>query len=129
MSITSRKPFKVIITGAASFSRYAVLSAKCRKILARKMADAQTEVVVISGCYSGAELLGMQWASENGLRVMLHTIGTGLSFADGETDRCRRMLQDADALIAFDWPPYPNRHMIRLIDGARQKGIPYRVID
>ena len=120
--------YRVIITGATGFDRYGLLSAKCRKILSRKINRPDTEVIILSGDSRGAERLGLQWAEENRLKTEVYEITEELPFKEAEASRCQRMIDDADALIAFDWPPYPNCHMLRLVEGAKKKGIPYRVI-
>lgn len=122
------KEFRVIITGAASFNQYGLLGTKCRKILSRVINKPDTEVIILSGRYSGAEQLGLQWARENHLKTEVFENIENLPFKEAETNRCQRMIDAADALIAFDWPPYPNWHMLKLVDGAAKKGIPYRVI-
>lgn len=120
--------YRVIITGATSFNQYGMLGAKCRKILSRMINRPDTDVIILSGGSRGAEQLGMQWAKENRLKTEVYDITGEMPFKEAEADRCQRMIDAADALIAFDWPPYPNWHMLRLVEGAAKKGIPYRVI-
>lgn len=120
--------YRVIITGATSFNQYGMLGAKCRKILSRMINRPDTDVIILSGGSRGAEQLGLQWAKENRLKTEVYDITREMPFKEAEADRCQRMIDAADALIAFDWPPYPNWHMLRLVEGAAKKGIPYRVI-
>lgn len=120
--------YRVIITGATRFNQYGMLGAKCRKILSRMINRPDTDVIILSGGSRGAEQLGLQWAKENRLKTEVYDITREMPFKEAEADRCQRMIDAADALIAFDWPPYPNWHMLRLVEGAAKKGIPYRVI-
>ena len=59
-------PFKVIIAGSRNFNDYDLLRQKCDKILS----GIKEEIWIISGCATGADRLGEDYAHEKGYYVM-----------------------------------------------------------
>lgn len=57
--------FKVIVAGSRGFNNYALLKRKLDNILA----NIEGEIEIVSGTARGADQLGEQYASENGLLI------------------------------------------------------------
>lgn len=98
-------------------------------MLQRKLCEPDTEVIILTGLYNRVEKLAYKFAKENLLKVECYPIDTSLPFRKAEPAQCQQIINIADALIAFDGPPYPNHHMVHLRDRARKKGIPVRTIN
>lgn len=120
--------FKVIITGATSFDDQALLYRKCEKILSHKINAPGIEVVILSGHGYGAECIAERWAEKKHLKVVQYPIDKSIPFKVAVAERDRKMIADADSIITFEWPPYPNWNVIRLLELAKSKGIPVRTI-
>ena len=120
------KQFKVIIAGSRKFDDYQALSSYCDKILANKLADPDTEVVVVSGHASGADSLGERYAAERGLQCELHPADWSKGRAAGPI-RNAEMASVSDALIAFPKVGEANRGTKNMISQAEGKGLLIRI--
>lgn len=125
-------PFRVIIAGTRTFDDYELLKAKCNELLANKE---RIEVVSGTNGYrhedgtikSGADLMGEQWAKENGHPVKQFPPDWDSYGKIAGPRRNEQMAEYADALIAFRGPGKSNGTdgMIKL---AKAYKIPVRII-
>lgn len=120
------KQFKVIIAGSRKFDDYQTLSSYCDKILANKMADPDTEVIIVSGHATGADSLGERYSAERGLQCELHPADWSKGRAAGPI-RNAEMASIADALIAFPKVGEANRGTNNMINLAKSKGLLVRI--
>ena len=109
------KIFKVIIAGSRKFQDYDLLERKCDSILS----SIEAEIIVISGCATGADILGEKYAQKRGYYVLecpapwddiegkpakeigINSRGQKYWKKAGHY-RNELMAQEADALIAFN---------------------------
>ena len=108
------KIFKVIIAGSRKLQDYDLLERKCDSILS----SIEAEIIVISGCATGADILGEKYAQKRGYYVLecpapwddiegkpAKEIGINSRgqkyWKKAGLWRNELMAQEADALIAF----------------------------
>ena len=112
--------FRVIIAGGREFNDYNLLKEKCDSVLRNKK-----EVVIISGCARGADILGEKYANEKGFKIREYPADWNLGKKAGYL-RNTQMAENADALIAF-WDGV-SKGTKNMIDIATKKGLLVRVI-
>lgn len=117
--------FNVIIAGSRTFDDYVLLRTKCDRILSR--VSCFKPIRIISGGAKGADQLGERYARERFYEIKRFIPDwDGLGKKAGYV-RNKEMAENANALIAFyDGESKGTRHMI---DIAKEKGIPIRVIE
>jgi hypothetical protein len=120
--------FKVIIAGSRYYDDYATLKMECDKILSRKFADPECEVIIVSGGARGADALGERYASERGLKTEVHPADWNRYGDSAGPIRNAEMAEVADALIAFPKSGAANRGTMNMVNTAREKGLQVRVI-
>ena len=118
--------FKVIIAGGRKYDDYNTLRTECDKILSRKFADPECEVVVVSGGATGADALGEQYASERGLIIERHPADWKKNGRAAGPIRNAEMADISDALIAF-WDGQ-SRGTKSMIDLAKRKGLQVAIV-
>jgi hypothetical protein len=113
--------FKVIIAGGREFSDYRLLKERCDHFLAR-----QKNVVVISGCARGADMLGERWAYERGHDIMRMPADWEKHGKMAGRIRNVEMAKQAHAVIAFwDGESHGTKHMI---ETAVRNGLGLKVV-
>lgn len=113
--------FKVIIAGSRSFRNYELLKHKCDEILKNK-----EDIVVVSGCASGADAFGVIYANERGFGIEKYPADWEKYGKSAGYRRNEIMAAKAEALIAFwDGQSKGTAHMIKL---AQEKGLKVRVV-
>lgn len=120
--------FKVIIAGSRKYDDYNTLREKCNTILSKKLADPNFQVVIVSGCATGADSLGERYAAERGLQVERHPADWDKYGKSAGPRRNAEMAAVADALIAFPKQGEANKGTLNMIETAKAKGLPIRVI-
>ena len=100
----AKQTFKVIVAGGRDFGDYGLLCQTCR----------------------GADTLGERYAQERGYAVERFPADWEHAGKSAGFIRNRQMADVADALIAF-WDRH-SRGTAHMIDQARQKSLPYRVV-
>ena len=120
--------FRVIIAGSRKFNAYETLREKCDKILAKRLADADTQVVIISGCARGADSLGERYAAEKGLQIERFPADWDKYGKSAGYRRNVEMAAAANALIAFPKTGEANKGTLNMIAIAKVKGLQVRVI-
>lgn len=96
---TTKKNFRVIISGGRDFKNYDLLKTQCLRLLANKLQD--SNVIVFSGGAEGADELAIQFAKEMKLPYRVFDADwDGLGKKAGMV-RNQEMLLYADACIAF----------------------------
>lgn len=119
--VPETKDFRVVVAGSRDFSDYNKLSAELNKFLKGKK-----NVVIISGTARGADRMGEQYASEHGYKVERFPAEWGVYHKGAGPIRNMQMVETADAVVAF-WDNQSSGTR-NIIDCARQKHIPYKVI-
>ena len=123
-SVTSSPLYRVIIAGGRDFDDYGLLCESCDRFLAQKY---QTHsIVIVSGAARGADTLGECYAQERGYSIEQYPADWEHAGKAAGFIRNRQMADVADALIAF-WDGR-SRGTANMIDIARQKPLPYRVV-
>ena len=117
-------PCRVIIAGSREFGDYTLLCEKCDGLLCQKQETHQ--IIIISGTARGVDQLGERYAHERGYVVERYPADWGHDGKAAGPIRNARMAKVADALIVF-WNG-KSRGTANMIDIARQKSLPYRVI-
>ena len=120
--------FKVIIAGSRKYDDYETLREKCDTILSKKFADPNVQVIVVSGGATGADSLGERYAVERGLQIERHPADWDKYGKSAGPRRNAEMAAVADALIAFPKQDEPNKGTLNMIETAKAKGLPIRVI-
>lgn len=120
----NKKIFKVIIAGGRDFNNYNLLKSKCDNILANKIEEGYT-IIVVSGTAKGADTLGERYAKERGYHIQRFPANWDLGKKAGYI-RNKEMAQNGDALIAFWNGSNGTKHMIDL---AKKHSLPTRVIN
>lgn len=120
------KQFRVIIAGSRKFDDYQALSSYSDKVLANKLTDPATEVIIVSGHATGADSLGERYAAERGLQCELHPADWSKGRAAGPI-RNAEMASIADALIAFPKVGELNKGTKNMISQAESKGLLIRI--
>ncbi|MBQ9721533.1 MAG: DUF2493 domain-containing protein [Oscillospiraceae bacterium] len=117
----SSEKFDVIIAGSRGFDDYAMLVRHCDYLFSVCKPNA-----IISGTARGADTLGERYAKERGIPVQRFPAQWDKYGKRAGYLRNQEMLDHADALIAaWDGKSRGTAHMIEI---ARQKGIPVRII-
>jgi len=116
--------YRVIIAGGRTFADYDLVKTQCLALLKERMnAD---NVIIVSGCASGADALGERFAREHNLVVELHPADWERHGRSAGPIRNAEMADVADALIAF-WDG-KSRGTKSMIEIARRKGIPVKCV-
>ena len=114
-------PHKVIIAGSRSFSDYSFLKKSCAEIFS----SLQGFPIIISGDAAGADRLGVKFATSHGIPVLHMPADWNLYGKRAGMIRNRKMLEEADRLIAF-WDGQ-NPGTANMIQIAQEKGIPVHI--
>jgi hypothetical protein len=121
--MTNRVFFKVIIAGGRDFQDYNLLKEKCDSILS----SVKDDIMIVSGCATGADSLGEKYAAENDYIVAYFQPNWNLYGRGAGMVRNREMAEYGDALIAFhDGQSKGTANMIKI---AKEKGLKVRVIN
>lgn len=123
-SVTSSPLYRVIIAGSRDFGNYGLLCEHCDKFLSQK--NQIHSIVIVSGTARGADQLGERYAHERGYDVQQYPANWERDGKAAGFIRNRQMADVADALIAF-WDGR-SRGTANMIDIARQKSLPYRIV-
>lgn len=123
-SVTSSPLYRVIIAGSRDFSDYALLCEKCDGLLCQKQGTHQ--IIIISGTARGADQLGERYAHERGYAVEQYPADWAHEGKAAGFIRNVQMADIADVLIVF-WDGR-SRGTANMIDIARQKSLPYRIV-
>lgn len=116
--------FRVIIAGSRSFNNYELLKQKTDYLLSS--VSVNHEIHIVCGGARGADELGAQYAREKGFIVDLFPADWDKYGKSAGYRRNVQMAENADAVIVFwDGKSRGSKHMI---DTAKEKALPYRVI-
>lgn len=116
--------YKLIIAGSRTFNNYRLLEICCNSVL--KDIQQSKEITIISGHARGADSLGEQYAKSKGFNLQLYPADWNAHGKVAGFIRNAQMAEVADALIVF-WDG-KSRGTANMIDHARRKGIPVKVI-
>lgn len=120
--------FRVIICGSREFDDYELLRDKCDKILSRKAADPNEEIVIVSGCARGADTLGERYAAERGYQVLRYPAQWEKYGKSAGYRRNKEMAEVANACIAFLSSTSENRGTKNMISVASKMNLLVREV-
>jgi uncharacterized protein YeaO (DUF488 family) len=112
---------RVIVAGGRDFNNYELVVKTLDRLLPKN-----EEVIIISGCANGADSLGEQYASDNGLLVERFPADWDKHGKAAGPIRNAQMAEVGDKLIAF-WDG-ESRGTKNMIDTATKKGLEVTVI-
>lgn len=118
--------FKVIIAGSRSFRDYGYLRAMVDIVLSRKVSMLE-DIIIVSGCCPGPDLMGEKYAREKGYLVETHPAQWDFYGKTAGPIRNAEMARNADALIAFWNGRSPGTK--NMIDEAEKHGLLIRVFN
>lgn len=107
---------RVIIAGTREFNNYELLKEKCEAVL-----EDESDVIVISGCARGTDLLGERFAQEKGYKIERFPANWDRDGKSAGAIRNNQMANKADMLIAF-WDG-KSKGTSNMISTARRKGL------
>lgn len=120
--------FYVIICGGREFSDYTLLKTKCDTYLSKKMMDPDTEIIVCSGCATGADELGEKYANERGFSILKYPADWEKYGKSAGYRRNSKMAEIANACIAFYSSYGKNKGTKMMVDIARKKNLLVREV-
>ncbi len=113
--------FRVIVAGGRDFFDYKLLKEKLDVLLSNK-----ENVVIVSGCAKGADMLGEKYARHNNLVISFYPALWGQFGKSAGFGRNLEMAKNADACICFwDGASVGTKHMI---ETAKSMNLKLRVI-
>lgn len=116
--------FRVIIAGSRNFHDDQLMWAMMDKFLSEKKLT--HEIIVLSGCASGADSLGEYYATSRHYKIKRYPAKWDKLGRFAGVMRNREMAENADALVAFwDGESRGTEHMINI---AHEKGLHVRVV-
>lgn len=119
--------YKVIVAGGRDFADYAYLKEKLDEVFA-SLGDLDSHPIeIISGMAKGADTLGIKYAEEHKLTMVLYPANWKKYPRMAGILRNMNMLVTATHLVAFwDGKSHGTKHMIEI---AKEKGIPVWIFD
>ena len=119
--------YKVIVAGGRDFADYAYLKEKLDEVFA-SLGDLDSHPIeIISGMAKGADTLGIRYAEEHKLTMVLSPANWKKYRRKAGILRNMNMLVTATHLVAFwDGNSHGTKHMIEI---AKAKGIPVWIFD
>lgn len=119
--------YKVIVAGGRDFADYAYLKEKLDEVFA-SLGDLDSHPIeIISGMAKGADTLGIRYAEEHKLTMVLYPANWKKYPRMAGILRNMNMLVTATHLVAFwDGKSHGTKHMIEI---AKAKGIPVWIFD
>lgn len=121
---TTKSDFKLVVTGCRDFDNYSLLSTELDEYLKDKIKT--HNVTIVSGCATGADSLGEQYATQNGLNIKQFPAEWEKYGNAAGPKRNLQMAEYADAVIVFwDNKSSGTRNMIEC---ARRENIPCKII-
>ena len=120
----SSTSFNLLIAGGRDFSNYDLLARRCAAYIAENCGV--QELTILSGCASGADSLGEQFAKEYQLQCRFFPAQWEKFGRAAGPMRNRQMAQVADGAVVFwDGKSKGTRSMIGYL---RQMGVPFEVV-
>lgn len=116
--------FKVIIAGGRDFRNYNLLKEKCDAILS----SVKDDIMIVSGCATGADSLGEKYAAENDYIVAYFPPNWKLYGRGAGMVRNREMADYADAAIVF-MKKEGSKGSQNMIENAKKYNLKLRVIN
>ncbi len=114
---------RVVVAGSRNFNDYELFSKVVGEFL--KPICERYELIIVSGHCSGADIMGEQYAKENGLEVEVYPAEWKKYGRSAGAKRNKQMVDVANFAIAF---PSPNgKGTQSMIKYAEQKGIPVKI--
>lgn len=119
--------YKVILAGGRDFADYAYLKEKLDEVF-DSLGDLDSHLIeIISGMAKGADTLGIRYAEEHKLTMVLYPANWKKYPRMAGILRNMNMLVTATHLVAFwDGKSHGTKHMIEI---AKAKGIPVWIFD
>lgn len=119
--------YKVIVAGGRDFADYAYLKEKLDEVLG-SLGDLDSHLIeIISGMAKGGDTLGIRYAEEHKLTMVLYPANWKKYPRMAGILRNMNMLVTATHLVAFwDGKSHGTKHMIEI---AKAKGIPVWIFD
>ena len=121
--------FRVIIAGSRDFDDYVLLKEKCDFFLSRKLQDPDCTVIIVSGHARGADTLGERYAQERGLRCEKYPADWDNLGKSAGMIRNKKMAEVSNCAIVFMSAYGENRGSQNMVQIAKGKGIPVRVVE
>lgn len=120
--------FRVIIAGTRDFDNYTLLCEYADKMLANRK-EAGYNIIIVSGCATGADTLGEQYAEARGYQVERYPAqwrdANGRYDKGAGVKRNALMADNADALLAY-WDG-KSRGTKNMIQEATKRGLLVRI--
>lgn len=115
---------RVVIAGCRDYNNYA----EAKKYLDLYFADIKNnnDIVIVSGCASGADAIGERYAEENGFEVEKHPADWHKYGRSAGPRRNRQMAEICDNVICF-WDE-KSRGTKSMIDCAKKLNKPVKII-
>lgn len=121
---TTKSDFKLVVAGCRDFDDYSLLSAELDEYLKDKIKT--HNVTIVSGCATGADSLGEEYATQKGLNIKKFPADWDKYGNAAGPKRNLQMAEYADAVIVFwDNKSSGTRNMIEC---ARRENIPCKII-
>lgn len=122
--LSNSNSFNLLIAGGRDFSNYDLLARRCAAYIAENCGV--QEPTILSGCASGADSLGEQFAMEYQLQCRFFPAQWEKFGRAAGPMRNRQMAQVADGAVVFwDGRSRGTRSMIGYL---RQMGVPFEVV-
>ena len=122
--LSNSNSFNLLIAGGRDFLNYDLLARRCAAYIAENCGV--QEPTILSGCASGADLLGEQFAREYSLECRYFPAQWEKYGRAAGPMRNRQMAQVADGAVVFwDGQSRGTRSMIGYL---RQMGVPFEVV-
>lgn len=122
--LSNSNSFNLLIAGGRDFSNYDLLARRCAAYIAENCGV--QELTILSGCASGADSLGEQFAKEYQLQCRFFPAQWEKFGRAAGPMRNRQMAQVADGAVVFwDGRSRGTRSMIGYL---RQMGVPFEVV-
>ena len=119
--------YKVIVADGRDFADYAYLKEKLDEVFGSLWDINSHPIEIISGMAKGADTLGIRYAEEHKLTMVLSPANWKKYHRMAGILRNRNMLVTATHLVAFwDGKSHGTKHMIEI---AKAKGIPVWIFD
>ena len=115
---------RVVIAGCRGYSNYA----EAKEYIDYYLSNIRKEndIVILSGCASGADAIGERYAKENGLKVEKHPANWGKYGKSAGPRRNKEMAENCDYVICF-WDG-KSKGTKSMINFAKQYKRPIKII-
>ena len=123
MEVNEMKAYRIVVAGCRDFNNYEKLEIE---LDAHLKTIENCQIIIISGCASGADTLGERYAAEHNLPVERYPADWERYGRAAGPKRNMQMAMVADEVIVF-WDG-KSRGTKNMIDSSKKTNTPYKVI-